>query len=410
MAICMIELAVFIGYVYFKGNEAWTWFAFNTGFVDLGSDYFRHVTFSASGPNLYEVAGDQGFFPPLSYLFYYFFLRLSTADSSLAAWSAVDNSEAFLFVYIVYLLVSVFIMYFAVESFLRGKSHKSVFLCIIASAIFLGSALIAGNTVLNVFPMILVSLDWKDSDSKIKRELALLLIAIAAGFKIYPAIFGFLYVKERRWKETIRLIIYGFVLFFAPFVAFGGVHGALVMFKHIAIAMYYIEFGRIQYIRGVAVYIMTLITGDINSRLVNRVALYSPMIFIVVMFVLGMTSKDKIRTIFFFTAAMIFFPTNAYRYSLTMMTVPFLFWVRENSEKLSTENWITSLLYSGLYAVPMLFGVCSGFGGHSAEWYTLSYVEFWLYGCAYALLLYEIGLEIRTIPDRICSNRKTQED
>ena len=147
IAICMIELAFFVGYVFFKGEEAWNWFAFNTGFVNIGSDYFRHVTFSGSGPNLYEVAGDQGFFPPLSYLFYLFFLRLSTAGSSLAAWSAIDNTEIFLYVYIVYLLLSVFFMYFAVESFLRGKSQRLIFVCIITSATILGSALIAVKTV-----------------------------------------------------------------------------------------------------------------------------------------------------------------------------------------------------------------------------------------------------------------------
>ncbi|MBQ9783212.1 MAG: DUF2029 domain-containing protein [Clostridia bacterium] len=45
------------------------------------------------------------------------------------------------------------------------------------------------------------------------------MIAVAAGIKLYPAIFGLLYVKEKRWSETLRLIAYG-VLFFVVSFAF----------------------------------------------------------------------------------------------------------------------------------------------------------------------------------------------
>jgi hypothetical protein len=47
----------------------------------------------------------------------------------------------------------------------------------------------------------------------------------------------------------------------------------------------------------------------------------------------------------------------------------------------------------------MLFGVCSGFGG-VLEYETLSYVEFWLYGCAYTLLVYECAVEAKALLGR----------
>ena len=407
--ICLIELFGFFVYAYMTGEEAWRRFTFKSGLDNIGTDYFRHLSFSMAGDQLYETAGNQGFFPPLSYMFYYFFYRLSAKGMAGPNWLLFDNTGTYNYVFIVYLLVSVWCIYLAVVHFMRGESAKALFICIITSAAFLGSGLIVGNTVIVVFPLILLALDWKNSAAKWKRELALIFIAVSAAFKIYPAIFGFLYVKERRWGETLRLIFYGFFFFFAPFVFFGGVEGAKVMVNHIFTAMYYIELGRPQYIRGVAVHITTLITGDVNSYLVNRAALYSPMIFLIVMFVLTMLSRSRIREIFFFTCAMIFFPTNAYRYSLALLGIPLLFWIREEADRSTRENWVTALLYAGLFGIPMLFGLCSGFGG-VLEYDTLSYVEYWLYSCAYVLVLFECGIEIRDLCRRVARGNKVSDE
>ena len=51
--------------------------------------------------------------------------------------------------------------------------------------------------------------------------------------KIYPAVLGLLYLKDKRWKETIRLIIYGVVLFFGPFAFYGGIEGFKTFFNTI---------------------------------------------------------------------------------------------------------------------------------------------------------------------------------
>ena len=56
-----------------------------------------------------------------------------------------------------------------------------------------------GNSALNVMVMILWAFALRDSERPWERELALLLIAVAAGFKVYPCIFGLLYLFERRW-------------------------------------------------------------------------------------------------------------------------------------------------------------------------------------------------------------------
>ena len=61
----------------------------------------------------------------------------------------------------------------------------------------------------------------KDRSSAASREAALILIAMAAGIKLYPAIIGVIYLREKRFKEAIRLVIYGLIIFLVPFAFCG---------------------------------------------------------------------------------------------------------------------------------------------------------------------------------------------
>lgn len=82
-----------------------------------------------------------------------------------------------------------------------------------------------GNSVLNVMVMLLWALALRDSKEAWKREAALALIAVAANFKLYPAVFGVLYLFEKRWREAVRLVLYGVALFVVPFAWFSGWDG-----------------------------------------------------------------------------------------------------------------------------------------------------------------------------------------
>lgn len=81
-----------------------------------------------------------------------------------------------------------------------------------------------------VLILLMYACAWMDSVKKAEKEAALILIAFAAGLKLYPAIWGVFYLAEKRYKEAIRLIIYGILLFFLPFIFFQGVDGFWICF------------------------------------------------------------------------------------------------------------------------------------------------------------------------------------
>lgn len=79
-----------------------------------------------------------------------------------------------------------------------------------------------GNTILLAVIFLLFFLHFKDSPSPLLRELALISLACAAGIKIYPALFGLLLLREKRWLDSFKAVCYGLIVMFVPFVLFGG--------------------------------------------------------------------------------------------------------------------------------------------------------------------------------------------
>lgn len=71
---------------------------------------------------------------------------------------------------------------------------------------------------------------WYDCENKYMRELSYIALAFAAGIKIYPAIYGVLVIKKGRYKDALRLIIYGILLFILPFAVYGNIGDNLLAF------------------------------------------------------------------------------------------------------------------------------------------------------------------------------------
>ena len=192
------------------GANAFDWLIMNNnGRFEFG-DYFQHVLFMHDAKHVYlNIQGVWGTFPPLSYLFYYLLFRFTQRNGSVySVRNAYMNSEYTLLIFLFYVIfLTLAFLYAKVFSDIefkeirRSSVHKSRFLCLLLSTPFFAGAYERGNSALIVTVLLLLALNWRYSNSKVKRELAMVLIAVCAGFKVYPAIFGLLYLKEKRWKE-----------------------------------------------------------------------------------------------------------------------------------------------------------------------------------------------------------------
>lgn len=211
-------------------------------YLNSFQDYFVHLGVASApfGTNIYEYT-DMACFPPLAYLMYAFLARIGGYQAADPATERYHPYYAYnMTIFILYNIFCIVLILYSISLFLRKKGfvNQVLFpLLVIFSYPIAFSTIQRGNSVLLVAPLLTIALAWRDDASKVKRELALVLIAVCAGFKIYPAAFGLLYLKEKRWGEAIRLVIYGIVLFFAPFAFFGGIEGFKTFF-HTVTSLY----------------------------------------------------------------------------------------------------------------------------------------------------------------------------
>ncbi|MBR0093616.1 MAG: DUF2029 domain-containing protein [Lachnospiraceae bacterium] len=202
----------------------------------LFSDYYFHMALSSDPKHLYAISSES-LFPPLAYCFYWLLWRIN-AFSGLDPldWHTLRATTNFTLVYVMRSIVIALLLYLCVRKYLekyREGTGLVMALMVLFSYPFFATSFQRGNSVLPLCIMLCIAFRWKDSESKVKRELALILIAAAAAIKIYPAIAGFLYLYEKRYKEALRLLLYGIILFFGPFVFFGGLEGLKIFITKI---------------------------------------------------------------------------------------------------------------------------------------------------------------------------------
>lgn len=191
----------------------------------LFCDFWGHIKRLLNYENLYGNLKDaDAIFPPLAYWFMMFFARMVTfknADGAIIR--DIATSGYGILVLIMYLVLFVVLFVQAINySYKENTRYKTllilVFMC---SYPFWGCAFERGNPVIWAMLFLLLGLILRNHEKWYIREIALICIAISAGFKIYPAILGMLYIAEKRMKEACRLIAYGLMVFFAPFLILG---------------------------------------------------------------------------------------------------------------------------------------------------------------------------------------------
>ena len=239
--ILFAELAVIFLLLFFSHGELSGVFFFNnpddveSGFSyrDVGMDFFNSIATVAGGDPYGKF---QSNYPPLASLFFLLTERFLPIEVSAALAEAppvagyIRGGELDLRTYqqpmLLFLLFCAmfFIGFYAVISrYLGERAHAKSFAaaCCLSHGVLFAAE--RGNLMLLALLGSMIFLAYYDSETRWKSELALLALAAAAGLKLYPAIFGLLLLREKRWGQALRTILYGVALFLLPMLPFGGV-------------------------------------------------------------------------------------------------------------------------------------------------------------------------------------------
>lgn len=217
MTVAAIEMSlpVFLGQRRFNENFLFQSLHLAADPYDAFMDFFNSIQYGRS-PYVNKVI-----YPPLINVIYGIFGRLIPKSIMNAGTVAVRASIPGVLAFGVFCVLTAIVSVVAIAG-IKGYTKKEKWflglgLCFTLPAVF---CLERGNSVWLCVAFTMIFVNWYDSPKKLKRAAAILSLAIAASIKIYPAAFGLLLIRHKKWKEALKAIIAGVLVMFVPFVFF----------------------------------------------------------------------------------------------------------------------------------------------------------------------------------------------
>lgn len=210
--------------------------------IDTGMDFFNSYAETAGGVP-YSKYGTL--YPPLANVLFYTlqFLMPKSVSNHWAnthngivgmrgtGWDLRVRQEA-MFPFILFCVISAVILCFLIERIETGHvkyPQAFSFACLLSYGTQF--AFERGNIIIISLVLSVIFVQYHNSNNKIIAELSLIALAIAAGLKIYPAMFGIVLLCECQWKKAFRTVVYGVICFILPFFIFEGVDAILIFFN-----------------------------------------------------------------------------------------------------------------------------------------------------------------------------------
>ena len=328
--------------------------------ISSGGDYFfdytYHILSANSLKNIYDSAWSV--FPPLSYIMYNILYKVINEARffDLTAQNAVlfAKDSHLNFVSILITVIQILLLCFSIQKLFSKYNDKykyilPLFISISVPVMFLG--IWNGNSVVICMIFIIVGIFLADSDDKLLSEISLISIAVASALKVYPALLGLFFVKRKEWNKIIRLILYGVLFMFIPFIFTSGENIVIQIGKFLTNIINMSNLGGYHnYISIISIFELLFKKigwhmGDIVSSCIINAYLF-------LMIALFYISKNKYYDFFFLIVAFTHYSKNAWNYNLVYYVPLFLLFIyqNDNKNKLNIFNIIITIIYSLIFS------------------------------------------------------------
>ena len=209
------------------GGESWKMMLFHSGkYTDLFMDFFNSIRDGGS-ENVYSERNN--IYPPLCILIFRFFSKFISPDlvsTSFGRRTSLQTDQLCMMIYILFALVCILSLLRLMESYVNIKNDgkfkllASVFSFLMIISYPVMFCLERGNILILSVVCAMFFIFFKDSENALVRELSYISLAVSAGIKLYPAIFGLTLIAEKKYKEALRLMLYGVIVVVFPIIYF----------------------------------------------------------------------------------------------------------------------------------------------------------------------------------------------
>lgn len=334
-------------------------------------------------------------YPAMACLIYKAFLAMVPAEFRGGDGFALRNTQTAMLPFIIYIVFIIwFIQMIVYKKSLLENNSKILFSVIVLLSTPMIFTLERGNLILLSFVLTMFFAFYFESENKVLRELAFIALAIAAGIKIYPAIFGFLLLKRKRIKETVRLVLYGIIAFVVPFFYYDGFKSLKSMINALGYMTNYSD----VYGYGINISLYNIIEtfGIIfNVKMSDTLIVCISGVVIGLLFIGFFVLKKRWQELLCITLILIFFPKTNYYYAMIFILIPFIEFLnncQEKQEKWSFVEYIGLAIFA-IIVIPWASNLIPIFVGYK---FPVSYTMLFYYLalCWLALLLLGEGVRV----------------
>lgn len=377
---------------------------------DSFADFFKCV-YGWNG-NPYR---DEGYanYPALALLMYklcYHFLPIDVSVENGLEYRSVQS------MWVVFLLYNLFVFWLSTISISKmlhiDEVGKKVFYAFLLLSFPVMFSLERGNQINLAFAFTIFFIAYYEDENKYLKELSYISLALAAGIKIYPAIFGVLLVRKGKWKETIRLVIYGCILFFVPFLYYG--NGALHCFISSLLSFSDSQIGRYGYnfsLINIFNLFLTIFNIEISEIIVKTLVI----LVLVFLFIYFIVSDVEWKRLLSLTLIMVFVPSISDAYLMLFMIAPYVSFISEYNflllfyKKLNrcgmSSYHIVAILFMILF-IPWALPVISEYSTYN-YYLTYSYIVYFLVILLFVCFIISQLVVIFTMKQYLPSSKKS---
>lgn len=336
--------------------------------------------------NPYDGSGGiNAYYPPLSFLLFYPFMLICKSEIKHVL---VDRGDALLNCHKMPLFMLSYLLYWAIHIVLIFILLKKIaklngidLWLLFGITTFCGAMYMLfyrGNVLLTAFLFVLLFYYFYKSEKRWQKELALVFLSLAIIVKIYVAVLGVILLKDKKWKDILKLGAYTLLFGILPFVFIKG-----NMFDNIKLVFNnYTNFSgdfmdsdaRVYYNNVVSVlyvivnFIVGLFIGKHSATINIKVMDIIKLIMIAFIIVLAFLLKKNKSYLLFEIAAIIvmsFVLTTSFSYILIFAMLPFLTYINKFDQLNKTDLIVTSIFFFAilnpitymLYSMQFIFAV-----------------------------------------------------
>ena len=339
---CMIWPGDQYGAILFRRSDA----------VDTFMDFYNSIYDAMKGPYEHHVI-----YPPLCNLVFKMF-GMTLSDPFEGEWvprggftiRELQESQMCLIYYLGLFLI---LFFFSMEKLLGDRrSAPKVFMitAILCSAPML-YAVERGNIIIYSFVFLVIYFVYYNDKRIWVRELGYICLALSAAIKLYPALFGLLLIKDKRYKDAARTAIYGLFFTFIPFAFFGGFSSLKMMIDSIGAFKGAENYG-ISFSNGIC-FILIGSTG--YHPALSICGLLAAAVLIISFFLTGKTGQDRWKSIMVLSLSLYGLMENCSKYNALFVIIPWIIFLC-NSERLRLIDYIYALMFILMLApIPLGF-------------------------------------------------------